>query len=134
MTPCHGQTQDMVKASDLVDQLKTVLGASTHVELVVALASRGIEVNETRISNWSNNKAGPRWEMTIELLQIAGWLSTNGDAHVHAAQPRDPLATLAATVVEIAETQKQILERLPAPALAPASTPRAAPKRRAKRS
>lgn len=67
----------MLATSDLMNRLRVVLEADTNPDLVYKLRLRGVQVDETRISNWSNNKAikGPHWVVTIPMLEIAGWLS-----------------------------------------------------------
>lgn len=95
----------------------------------------GIETGQPAINRWRNGGEPNAFRVTIALLDMAGMLNTSGGRRSNvatAARPTDPLERLAEGLAQIAETQREILSRLPEPAAVPAAPRRAAPKRRAK--
>ncbi len=116
-------------AADLLDRLRAVHGKGDHIS-DEKLAAK-LPISGSTLARWKRSDP-EHFQAIIEMLDQAGWLNTDADVPDSVGSDRDHLATLAATVVEIGETQKEILRRLPSPVAAPRSTARAAPKRRTK--
>jgi hypothetical protein len=69
---------------------------------------------EDKIGRWLRAESKPRYEDTIALLEIAGWLSRDGVRRKTQQAPRDPLAKLEATVDQMADRTAAALDSLQA--------------------
>lgn len=95
-----------------------------------ATLARRIGLNYQRVYRWLEAPRGTDADGMLALLQGLGWLSIPEDVRERAGLPPDPLAKLAEAVVEIGETQKEILRRLPAPGGVQASAAQGGPRRK----
>ena len=100
-------------------------GANTDFARALGLGMHG----PGRVGRWLKGTSAPDYEATLMIATACGWFSMTGAEAEDAPSSRDPLAELATAVVAIAETQQEILRRLPEPTAARASPRRVDPKR-----
>lgn len=67
-----------------------------------------------RVKRWLDGENAPRYNETIALLELAGWLNMSGGRRKAQAAPDDPLAALEATVELMADRTGAALEKLQA--------------------
>lgn len=86
-----------------------------------------------RVKRWLDGENAPRYDETIALLELAGWLNTAGGRRRVSAAPADPLEALAKGVAALEKAQAEILVEVRASRAereAARSQPLAPPKRR----
>lgn len=102
-----------IDASDLVRAAMKAAGIPEDrpTELARRLGLSAYE-SPKRVKRWLDGENAPRYDETIALLELAGWINTAGGRRKAQAPPADPLAALEATVDEMAERTAAALGKL----------------------
>lgn len=65
-----------------------------------------------RVKRWLDGVNAPRFDETIRLLELAGWLNMSGGRPTVRAAPGDPLAELAENDAALLENQHEAMRTL----------------------
>lgn len=99
-----------LESAKLVEEALRICDGSRS-ELSRRLGTTGY--GEDKIGRWLRSEGGgPRYEDTIKLLEIVGWINTDADRQSAEKAPHDPLADIARGVAGIARAQILIAEAL----------------------
>lgn len=107
----NGHVRPRPTPKELVERLEVVLGARTADELVRRLHERGVTVQLRSIVRWKAGESGPQWDKAVELLAIAGWLSTESDAPA-ARSYEDPIEIVRVGVARLLVGQAELLKEV----------------------
>lgn len=120
-----------MSAAEFVAAVMEQLGVkdkTTEFSRILGLGENGPK----RISRWLEGGTGPNYEVTMLMLEKAGWLNVGAEAGVgETGMPGSPLRALAEAVAELVAVNeeydrrlKAVEERLTAAASKPAGAPR----------